>query len=475
MMHRSKPSPERTEVQPVRKSTPPDHRMRAAGQAPLPVSAMEQELAEGRARSPLRRLVIAGFTTILLSFGGFLGWGFLTELNSASVASGTIIVDSKRKTVSHFEGGILSRLLVQEGDKVAAGQPLIKLEDTRARADLQALESRRTGLIAKLARLRAEQAGTEAIGFPADLGGTGEAAAQDAMTAERAFFEKRRESKAGRNAIQRTTIEEYSERLKFLTIQIEATDRQIDLIDGQRSAIATLVDKGFAQRSKLIEIEARLSELAASRGELGGQRAQAEKAEAGAELALTGIERDFQSEIAGEITTARLELADVEEKIIGAKDVLRRLEIRSPQAGIVTNIGVRTPGSAVTPGQPLLDIVPESEPLLVEMNVSTRDIDSIAVGSRTQIRLTAYNQRSHLPLSGTVTYVAADQSVDEKSSTAYFVARAQIDPELLAANPDMRLYPGMPAEVMIVHKARRAIDYLVSPVADSFNRAMRED
>lgn len=470
MMHKSTSSA-RAEIQPVSRPAIANHQPRP----PLPTSAMELEMAEGRARSPLRRLVIAGLTTILVSFGGFLGWAFFADLSSASVASGTVVVDSKRKTVSHFEGGVLSRVLVQEGDQVATGQPLIMLEDTRARADLQGLESRRIGLNAKLARLKTEQAGSEAIGFPDEFAGSSDAAIQDAMAAERAFFDKRLESKTGRNGIQRTTIEEYAERSKFLTIQVDAIDRQIGLINEQRSAIATLVDKGFAQRSKLIEIDARLNELAARRGELAGQRAQAEKAEAGAELALTGIESDFQSEIAGEITTARLELADVEERIVGAKDVLRRLEIRSPQAGIVTNIRVRTPGSAVTPGEALLDIVPESEPLLIEMHVSTRDIDSIAVGSQAQIRLTAYNQRSHLPVAGKVIYVAADQSVDEKSNMAYFVARAQVDPNSLAANPDMRLYPGMPAEVLIVHKPRRAIDYLVSPVTDSFNRAFRED
>ncbi|HXV30163.1 MAG TPA: HlyD family type I secretion periplasmic adaptor subunit, partial [Sinorhizobium sp.] len=410
-----------------------------------------------------------------VAFGGFFGWAFSTELSSASVTNGTVIVDSKRKTVSHFEGGVLSRLLVQEGDHVVAGQPLIKLEDTRARADLQALQSRRVGLIAKLARLRAEQAGAQAISFPGELDNTRDASADDAVTAETAFFEKRREAKRGRIEVQRKTIEEYSEKSKSLAAQIQATDRQIDLINEQRAAIATLVDKAFAQRSKLIEIDAKLSELAGTRGELVGDKAQAEKAKAGAELALTGIESDFQSEIAGEITTNRLELADIEERIIAAKDVLRRLEIRAPQVGIVTNIQLRTPGSAVTPGQPLLDIVPEDEPLLVEMHVSTRDIDSIAVGSKTQIRLTAYSQRSHLPVDGEITYIAADQSVDERSNVAYFVARAAIAPASLAANPDIRLYPGMPADVLIVHKPRSAMDYLVSPIGDSFNRAFRED
>ncbi|APG93946.1 HlyD family type I secretion periplasmic adaptor subunit [Sinorhizobium americanum] len=467
--------PMRPSAQQLAKTDDPDRRLPMSFPVAQPAGAVDAELIEDDANSSLRRLVIAGLATILVAFGGFFGWAFSTELSSASVTNGTVIVDTKRRTVSHFEGGVLSRVLVQEGDHVVAEQPLVKLEDTRARSDLQALQSRRVGLIAKLARLKTEQMGATAISFPADLANAETVTADDAVTAETSFFMKRREAKSGRLEIQRKTIEEYSEKAKSLATQIQATDRQIELIKEQRSAIATLVDKAFAQRSKLIEIDARLSELAASRGELVGDRAQAEKAGSGAELALTGIESDFQSEIAGEITTARLELADVEERITAAKDVLRRLEIRAPQAGVVANIQLRTPGSAVTPGQPLLDIVPEDEPLLIEMRVSTRDIDSIAIGSKTRIRLTAYNQRSHLPLDGTVTYVAADQSVDEKSNFAYFVARAEIASQSLAANPDIRLYPGMPAEVLIVHKPRSVIDYLVSPVSNSLNRAFRED
>ncbi|MBD9373730.1 HlyD family type I secretion periplasmic adaptor subunit [Rhizobium sp. ARZ01] len=430
---------------------------------------------ESELRSPLRRLVIAGLATILVSFGGFFAWAFSTELSSATVANGTVIVDSKRKTVSHFEGGVMSRLLVQEGDKVSAGQPLIELEDTRARSNLQSLQSRRTGLIAKLARLKAEQADTPQISFPHEFAEARDVTMDDAVKAETMFFEKRREAKDGRIEVQKKTIEEYFEQAKSLHIQIQATDQQIDLVNEQRTAIATLVKKGVAPRTQLIDIDAKLSELARTRGELAGDKARAEKAEAGAQLALTGIESEFQSTIAGEITTARVELADVEEQITASKDVLRRLEIRSPQAGIISDIWLRTPGSAVTPGQPLLEIVPENEPLLIEMRVNPRDIDSIAVGSETQIRLTAYNQRSRLPLEGAITYVAADQSVDEKSNAAFFIARAKIDAKSLAANADVRLYPGMPAEVLIIHKSRLAIDYLTSPVVESFNRAFRED
>ena len=441
----------------------------------LDVSPSDLGLEESDTRSPLRRLVIAGFATILVSFGGFFAWAFSTELSSATVANGTVIVNSKRKTVSHFEGGVMSRLLVQEGDKVSAGQPLIELEDTRARSNLQSLQSRRIGLIAKLARLKAEQADLPQVSFPHDFGGARDGAVDDAIKAETMFFEKRREAKDGRIEVQRKTIEEYLERAKSLGNQIQAADQQIDLINEHRTAIATLVKKGVAPRTQLIEIEAKLSELARMRGELVGDKAQAEKSEAGAELTLTGIDSEFQSTIAGEITTARVELADVEEQIIASKDVLRRLQIRSPQAGIISNIWLRTPGSAVTAGQALLEIVPENEPLLIEMRVNPRDIDSISVGSQTQIRLTAYNQRSRLPIEGAITYVAADQSVDEKSNSAFFVARAKIDPKSLTASPDIRLYPGMPAEVLIIHKSRLAIDYLTSPFIESFNRSFRED
>lgn len=153
----------------------------------------------------------------------------------------------------------------------------------------------------------------------------------------------------------------------------------------------------------------------------------------------------------------------MQERIVAAKDVMRRVEVRSPQDGIVANIRLRTPGGVIAPGEAIMDIVPENEPLVVEMKISPRDIDSISVGAGAQIRLTAYNQRSMAPLDGKLTYIAADQSLDEKTDTAFFVARAEITPASLAANPTARLYPGMPAEIIIVHKERRAIDYLVSP------------
>ncbi len=431
------------------------------------------DLEREDSRSPLRGLIIAGLATIGVAFGGFFAWAYSANLGSAAVAMGTVIVDSKRKTISHLEGGILDRLLVQEGDIVKVGQPLLRLDDTKARSDLQSLESRRIG--DRKTRSSARRTGGEKeISFPASFAEGGENA-QNAIRAENIFFQKRLAQKLSKIDIQQKTIEQYTEQAKASTAQIAATDRQIELISDQRKAIASLVEKGFAQKSKLTEIDTRLSQLAGDRGEYAGDKAKAEQAKAGAEFALTGIESDLQSEIAGEITSSQVELSDVQERIVAAKDVMRRVEVRSPQDGIVANIRLRTPGGVIAPGEAIMDIVPENEPLVVEMKISPRDIDSISVGAGAQIRLTAYNQRSMAPLDGKLTYIAADQSLDEKTDTAFFVARAEITPASLAANPTARLYPGMPAEIIIVHKERRAIDYLVSPITDSLNRAFRED
>ena len=152
----------------------------------------------------------------------------------------------------------------------------------------------------------------------------------------------------------------------------------------------------------------------------------------------------------------------------------RRLVVAAPQEGIVANIRMRTAGSVIAAGEAILDIVPENEPLIVEAKVDPRDIDSVRVGAETRIRLTAFNARTLPPLLAKVSYVAADQLVDEKTGIPYFLVRAEITPESLAENK-ITLHAGMAAEVLIVNGSRRAIDYLLAPFAESFNRAFRED
>lgn len=431
---------------------------------------------EGEGRVPsLRTPVIAGIVAIGLGIGSFGGWAFSAQLASAAVASGTVVVDSRRKTVSHLEGGILKMLLAHEGEFVKAGQPVVRMEDTRAKAELEQLRARRIGLEAKLVRLRAEQAHEEGLVFPPSLAEPSNPIAAEVMKAERNVFRARREMYQRKVDIQRKTIEQQeAERLAAIA-QTEANDRQAELLDRELKAISSLYEKGYAARPKVSELQTRESELIGRRAELTSRKAKAEQAKAAAELEILAVETDFQQQVASDLQQAQLELADTVERSVTAQDVLRRVDVVSPQDGIVTNIRVHTPGGVIPPGQPILDIVPENEPLVVEAKVGLRDVDSVRVGAPVQVRLTAYNNRSVAPLAGKLTYLSADQQEDAATNSAFFVARAEILPQSLTANPDVRLYPGMPAEVLIINKPRRAIDYFLSPISDSFNRAFREE
>jgi HlyD family secretion protein len=442
---------------------------------PVSHGAASHGEAAARREPTLRTPLMAGLATIVLGCGGFVGWAVSAQLDSASIAIATIVVDSRRKTVNHLEGGILSRLLVEEGHVVREGQPLLRLENTRARAEMDQLRARQVGLRVRLARLRTEQALETTLTLPsaAELGDS--VVTPDVIAAEHRLFKARREMFERRIAIQRKTIEQQDAELTATRAQTDANTRQSELNERELKAIAHLVERGFARRPQLTELQTRESELIGRAGELMGRKAKAEQARAQAELEILGIETEFQQQVAADLQQAQLELAEVTERMAASADVLRRVEIVAPQDGVVVNIRTRTPGGVIAPGQPILDIVPEHEPLVVEARVGLRDIDAVRIGAPVQVRLTAYNHRTTAPLDGRLTYVAADQQVDERTGTAFYVTRAEILPASLAASPDIRLHPGMSAEVLILNRARKAADYLLAPLTESFARAFRED
>lgn len=423
----------------------------------------------------LRGPILAGLVTIILGIGGFTTWAYSAHLDSAAVASATVIVDSKRKTISHLEGGILKALVAHEGELVKAGQPVLLLEDTRAKAELEQLRAKRIGLEARLVRLRAEQREADDVEFPPELEAAKSPVTQEVLRAERRFFFARKQMFERKVEIQQKTIAQQVAELEAVKAQTAANARQAELNGRELEAVAGLFKKGYAPRPRLTELETKQSELMGAAGELASRKAKAEQAKAAAELEILSLGNDFQQQVASDIQTAQLELADTVERMTAAEDVLRRIEVTSPEEGVVTNIRYHTPGSVITAGQPIMDIVPKDQPLVVEAKVSIRDVDSVRVGAPVQVRLTAYNRRSTAPLQGRLTYLSADQQVDERTDAAFYVARAEILPESLAANPAATLYPGMPAEVLIINKPRRAIDYFLAPITESFNRAFREE
>lgn len=439
----------------------------------LPVPATHE--AEPQERMPsLRNLVFAGLGAVAVGFGGFGAWAVTARLDNAAVATGTVVVDNKRKTISHLEGGILKTLLKAEGERVAKDEPLLLLEDARARAELQHLQGKRVGLEARLARLKAEQNNAGEIDFPDGIEKAQTPIAREVVTAEHKLFRARNQVYDGKVRIQQRVIEQHQAEAEALQAQIDAVRNQRSLIDDEVKVVADLYEKRYAKRTQLVELQTKQSELAGKGGEMAARKAKAEQAVAGAELEIKSISLERQSEIAKDLQDSQLQLSEVVERIVQAQDVLRRLVVLAPQEGVVANIRMRTAGSVVAAGEGILDIVPEHEALIVEAKVDPRDIDSVRVGAETRVRLTAFNARLLPPLQAKVNYVAADQLVDEKTGIAYFVVRAEIDPESLRENK-VNLHAGMAAEVLIVNGRRFAADYLLAPFKDSFNRAFRED
>lgn len=439
----------------------------------LPARRPEGDGDEGPAPS-LRGPVTAGLATIVVAFGGFLSWAFAARLDNAAVAPATIVVSSKRKTASHLEGGILRSILKTEGDVVREGEPLLLLDDTRARAELQQLRAKRVGFLARLTRLRAEQADLAELVYPADVADPASPVSDGLMDNEQRLFASRRAVYRGKISIQERVIEQAQAESDALAAQISATERQRQLIDAELKIVEDLWATRYVKRTQLVETQTRQSELVGKGGELSARRAKAEQAIAGAKLEILSIGLDRQNDVANDLQQTQLALSEVMDRMISASDILSRLVVVAPQEGSVTNLRFRTIGGVIGAGEPILDIVPARETLVVEARVEPRDIDIVRVGAETQVRLTAFNSRTLPPLPARVSYVAADQLTDDKTGAAYFVVRAEIAPGGLTGKA-AALYPGMPAEVVIVNGTRRAIDYLVSPLAESFDRAFHED
>lgn len=243
----------------------------------------------------------------------------------------------------------------------------------------------------------------------------------------------------------------------------------------QLDAVRSLYEKGYERKTRVVELEVQVADLDGRSSEIDAKRSEAAQQAAAAKLEMATTDTERQSEIAAQMQEAQLALANVADRLISAENVLDRVEILAPEDGLVTDLRFHTIGSTIGAGEPIIDLVPSSDQMIVEARVAPRNIDSVYVGLPVRVRLTAYNQRMLPPLDGVLRYVSADQQVDERTGDPYFVARVSIDPNAIADSPEVQLHPGMPAEVVIVTGERRVIDYLAAPLVESMQRAFKEE
>lgn len=440
-------------------------------------SATWQDSDEPADHGPsLRRIVISSLTVIAVGFGSFFAWAFIAPLDSAVPAAGTVVVNSKRKTISVLESGILSELYVSEGSRVEEGQPLLRLDSNQAGAQLGSLKAQYWGVVARLARLRAEQKGELEIAFPPELleAAQSETSLNDLVANERMVIRDRWNSYTGSQAVQDKKIGQSRDQISALRAQASAMKQRLAYTEQELTGVNELLASGFATKTKQLELMRNKAEFTGNIGELTAKIAEAEQSIAQTELEKISAENLRKQEISKDLQDAQSMAADLSEKVRGSTDVVTKKLITAPEAGTITDIKFFTPGSSINAGQPILDIVPQDDRMVIEANIRPEDIENVHPGQRMNIRLTAYKQSRVPVLSGKLIYVSADRQVDARGNP-FFLARAEIDEAAMTKLKGVTLYPGMPADVLIIGGERKAIDYFISPITRSLDRAFREE
>jgi HlyD family type I secretion membrane fusion protein len=423
-----------------------------------------------------RRLRIAGLATIAIFFGAFGTWAAIAPVSSAAVAPGVVVVQSNRKTVQHLEGGIIKEILVKEGDHVKEGQVLVRLDDTQARSSLQLLQGRYWAARTLEARLIAERDGADVISFPEELRPVADDPIAGTMMATQVnLFNARREAMQGQIDILQQQIRQQNEQIEGLEAQQRSEQQQIVLIKEESASAEELFVKGLERKSRLLALKRAIHNLEGSRAGHIADIARIKQQIGEAELKILDLKNQRISEVLKELRDTQSELTETTERLSAARDVVARTEVRAPRDGIVVGLQVHTVGGVIPPGGSALEIVPQDEKLIIEAQVRPEDIESVHTGLRAEIRLVGSNPRDVPLLDGTVTYVSADRLSDPQGRfPPYYKANIEVDPKSLAQEGQINLFPGMPAEVMIVTGERTPLEYFLQPITVGIERAVRE-
>lgn len=417
-----------------------------------------------------------GLIVVGLFFGVLGTWSALAPLASAIVAPGTVVVESNRKAVQHLEGGIVEEILVQNGDSVQAGDVLLRLDETQARANADMLLNQYHNHLAVEARLIAELEEHEQIVFPETLlqAASARSTVQSVLDGQERQFIERKRSLKNQILILETRIEQFRQEIAGLKVQKASGDRQVAIYRDELIGLRELHEKGWYPRTRILSME---REIARLEGEIGGQVSAIARAEKGigeAKLQIIQTRQKFKEDVVSELRDIQQKIADLQERSSIAQNVLERTELKASRDGVIQNVKVHTIAGVIRPGETLMEIVPEEDRLVVDAEVSPVDIDSVHTGQKAEVRFSAFQSRMIPTIMGTVLTVSADRLVDEREGRPYYTVRIEVPESEIDKLGDHHLQAGMPAEVLIQTGERTVLDYFITPLRDSMSRAMVE-
>ena len=428
---------------------------------------------DGAPSDSIKHVALAGWIIIALFFGGIGSWAAIAPLNGAIVGNAIIKVDGNRKSVQHLDGGIVKDLRIKEGDKVNSGDVLIVLDETQARAEYDVLSQQYMVLRATEARLLTELDHGSELVMPEDLKKEG-SYFKSVWSGQVSQFDSRRAALEGQRNVIREKINQLGSQIVGGEAQVKAFTDQISSIRAEAKDIAPLVERGLIARPRILQLERTAFGLEGQIADATANIAKARQAIAEQQQQIAQLDNDRMADVTKDLRDTQAKMLEVIPKAMNAKAVLGRMEIRSPYAGRVVALTVFSVGGVIQRGEKILDIVPDQDSLTIEAQIAVEDISDIRPNMRAEVHLTAYKQRIVPIIHGDVIQVSADRLTDPKTNNPYYVAFVRIDAEELAAMPNIKLYPGMPATVMIPTIQRTALDYIVGPLVMSFNHSFRQ-
>jgi HlyD family secretion protein len=423
----------------------------------------------------IRLHLVVGLSVVGVLAGGLGSWAATQAISGALIAPGQIVVESNVKKVQHPTGGVVGELRARDGDVVKAGDVLVRLDDTVTKASLAIVTKNLDALWARAARLEAEQKGLDRIIFPMQLlDRTNDPDVYNLMKSELKLFEVRVNGRSGQKAQLRERITQLNQEIAGLSAQEKAKDQEIALVEKELDGVRQLYDQHLVQISRLTALERDAARLNGERAQYIASRAQAKGKIAETELQIIQVDKDVVSEVSKDLREANDKIGELVERKVTAEDQLRRVDIRSPQDGMVEQVTVHTVGGVITAGDTIMLVVPQTDDLQVEAKVNPHDIDKLQVGQRTLLRLSAFNQRTTPELNGVVSRVSPDVTTEQRTGQSYYTIRVSMPPEEIARLGEVKLIPGMPVEAFVQTGDRTMLSYLMKPLHDQLMRAFRE-
>jgi membrane fusion protein, protease secretion system len=442
--------------------------------APVPDAEVlaESGLPAGADTSRATRI---GVWALVIGLGAFFAWAAFAPLDEGVPSQGVIAINTKRKAVQHLTGGIIKDVYVGEGDHVKEGQVLIKLDEATTRANYETIRQQYFALLANQGRLMAEQSGASTINYAPELVKAGQDPLIRAqMQNQQQLFQSRRASlRADLQGLQESIQGEEALISSYKNI-VENRRQQLSLLNDELSHTRELVKEGYAPRNRQLELERNVSETNAALAELLGNITRSQRNIGELRQKMISRQQDYRKEVDSQLSDVSREVQSDEAKFRALADDLNRMEIRSPATGQVVGLVTQTVGGVIQPGQKLMDIVPEDEPLVIEAKVAPNLIDRVHAGLPVDVRFNVFANTPQLVVDGKVLSVSGDL-LTEQNGTAYFLSRVAVTPEGYKKLGKRVLQPGMPVDVVFKTGERSMLTYLLHPLTKRIAASMKEE